>query len=233
MVGVGGVEGPAGSRDIAGALVNRPSEHLHDGPPARLLAEARTHHENLGGDPEAGAGIGEGGPPLAGPGFRGQGLHSFPGREMGLHDGRVRLVASHGADALVLVKDPGGRVEVPGQGRSVDEGSGPEHGVGLQDGFGYRHLPLESPFMGDEPPGEDRLQVFGFQRLTGGRMQGRTGQLGQVRLDVVIESRQILGIARCESHDDISFPFGIVRPGPLCSWRRTRPRSQGRVRTRP
>ena len=136
------IEPPPGVRRVARAFPDRAAEHLHEDAAAGLLAVARADHIDPRFDAELGPRVGQGGAPLAGAGLGRQGRDALLGRQPGLHDGRVRLVAADRPDAFVLVEDAGGRIQVFFEPDGVDERGRPEDRIGLEDVAGDRDLPF-------------------------------------------------------------------------------------------
>src|SRR4029079_15201759 len=84
---------------------------LHHRAPVGLLVVRALDHVDLALEAEEPAGEREGASPLACPGLRGEALPAFLLRVIGLGNRGVGLVASCGADALVLVEDARPRPE--------------------------------------------------------------------------------------------------------------------------
>src|SRR5206468_2899503 len=79
---------------------------VHERAPERLLLVRDLDHVDLALEPDELAGEGERASPLAGTGLGREALAALGLVVERLRDGRVRLVASRRADALVLVEDP-------------------------------------------------------------------------------------------------------------------------------
>ena len=144
------------SVSLAGRAVHRRAPRLHHRAPVGLLVVGRADHEDLALQAEEPAGEGQRGAPLAGAGLGRQLADARLGVLVGLRDGGVGLVRAGGRDALVLVVDARGRIELGLQApRAVQRRRAPQL-VGLAHRVGDLDLGLGADLLEDERHREDR-----------------------------------------------------------------------------
>jgi hypothetical protein len=169
---VGGLRA-AGLGAVGGAAVDGPAPGLDHRPAVGLLVVGDADHEDLALEAEELAGEREGGPPLSRSGLGDQLLDPRLLVEVGLGDGRVRLVGAGRRDALVLVVDVRRRIELALQPPRPDQRGRPPELVDLSHLLGDLDLGLRRDLLFDHPDREDRRQVLGPGRLPGPRVERR------------------------------------------------------------
>jgi len=103
----------------------------------------------------------------------------------GLSDRRIRLVAAGWADTLVLVIDPGRRIECRFQASRPEQGGRAPLTQDITDRTRDLDLPFEAHFLLDDGTREDDGQIIGGDGLAGTGVQNRRQGLGQIGVDVV------------------------------------------------
>ncbi len=183
-VGVLGQDGLAGLGTLRWAGEHLRPE-LHHGAAVWLLVVAHLHHVHRALEAKVVAGERQGAAPLAGARLGGEALHAGLFVVVGLRHGRVRLVRAGRAHALVLVEDPGRRVEGLLEGARPDQGCRPPQLVDLAHLIRDFVEALGRGLLHDQAQGEERRQILGPGELLGAGMQRRRRWLGEVRHDVV------------------------------------------------
>ena len=159
---------------------------LHDAAAVRFLLIADLYLIDGGFQSEESGGIGQGGSPLSGAGLGRHVGYAFLFAVIGLWQGGIQFVRSHGTDALVL------EIDVCRCAQCLFQS------VGTYQRCAAVILVHVAHFFGDFDPGirlvqllvtqffgEDRVEVFGFQRLAGGWVQRWHGLVHHVGLYVV------------------------------------------------
>ena len=183
--GVGGQDRPTGLGEVGGAGVHCGPPDLHHRLAVRLLVVRRSHLPDLALQPELRAGQRQGGTPLSRTGLGGELPGALRGVVERLRHRGVRLVGADGADAFVLVEDPGRRIEELLQPASPIERTGPPEAVHIDDLAGNVNVRVATDLLPDERHREQRSQVVRSHRLVRARVPHWWRRLGEVGTDVV------------------------------------------------
>ncbi len=195
--GVGGEQAAAVLGDLRRAGVQRRPVDLHHRAAVRLRAVRRGDLPDLAVDAVLRGGERQRRAPLPGAGLRGQLADALLVVVVGLRHGRVRLVRAGRADALVLVEDPGRRVEQALQAVGPVQRARPPQPVDVEHAAGDVDVALAGDLLLDERHREQRRQVLGADRLMGTRVQRRRRGRRKVGDDVVPLRRHL----RLVEHD--------------------------------
>jgi hypothetical protein len=189
---------PARLRQRRRAGMDRRTPGLHHRPPVGLLPVRGRDHPDLAVQLELAAGERQRTAPLPGAGLGGQPPHAFHGVVVRLRDGRVGLVRSRRAHALVLVVDPRGRPQRLLQPVCPVQRRRPPQPVDLLDRRRNLDVPLLRHLLADERHREERGEVVRPDRLVRRGVQRRRRRRGQVGHEVVPPRRH-----RCLVQQDL------------------------------
>ena len=186
MHGVAGDDVLAGTRRHGGRPFHHRTEGTHDQRPVRLLLHGNLHLVDSRLQPEHLRSIGQGGPPLAGTGLRGDVRNAFLLAVVALRKGRVDLVRAQRIHAFVLEVDVGRRVKGFLQGVGTDERCRTVIPVHIQHLFrNVNPCVLRVKLLTRTFHAEDLGKILGFHGLVGDRMEGRKRFDRHIRLNVV------------------------------------------------
>ena len=158
---------------------------LHHRTAVRLAVVGDAHHVHLAVDAQERAGHRQRAAPLSGAGLGGELRHPFLPVVERLRHRRVGLVRADRRDALVLVVEARGGIELPFQAPRPEQRRRAPQPVYLSDRLRNRYLPLPADLLLDQRQCEQRRQVIGTDRVHPARMDHRRQRFRQVGLDVV------------------------------------------------
>ena len=192
--GESGVLGEHGQPRLGGPRrrrVHGRAPGLHHRAAVRLLVVGRADHPDLAVDPVLRAGERQRAAPLPRARLGGEPLGALDRVVVRLRHGGVRLVRPGRGDALVLVVDPGGRVEQLLQAAGPEQRRRPPQLVDVEDRAGDVHVRVAGDLLADQLHREQRREVVRPDRLARARVQRRRRWRRQVGDDVVPLGRDL------------------------------------------